>query len=811
MAAVKSFRISRASTASHADGPHDPFAKFVFEPALESDELFDALREAYPAVKTHTERKKQAILEFLMDERQAIEQQITAFVQGSAAPAPVDAFSPKDHASPPNPPSARNPSTSYSGDESLSSSTAPSSGESSPETLSLKQMTSVWTASGDAPPKIHHRRSMTTKEKEEYRKRRQMKACQDCRSRKRKCNHDTAASSRVTSKVKKRSKAPQHTTPSESSFQLEGSSVWGESSLMGSVMESPLNFTDFGPPPPAGVEGFEDFLLLPEDDEFSMAFSPDPLFSTAAMNNTFPYTYAEPQQPTHSFAVHQPYAQSFGSNSSTSASAYSSPGRYMAPANTGIAPAQMTQSSQNWDMGLAGHGVNMDLTSGNLHGQAPMPVVETIPSGSGGGGRGADTTLHNVVQPQPSRGRQQASADSTLSAALSQRPPAHSGTQPLITERNTAPVHTCEGVGTERFSASVANAPGSTRTSNGNSPLVFNNTSSSVPVTQSLVTVNSASSSAPVNQPLVTERDPARLHTCEGVGTAGSSAAAAEIPLSTHNSNSNSQMIIKNTSSSAPATGLVCYVPSPPTTRRARRSPAGVTSSSGSDASDSVSSSRTSSGGIDPGTATTVTRTSTVPVLGGDELASAVVCDPGRQASPLTTATSSTSSSSIQRDSINTANQLSTNEREIQRRSGSLRSALADTPASSILLSALFTSFFFPSSTTTAVATLTRFSPELILALTALVFFALSYARHVAALLSSLVGMAPVSFVDGALSDGEKQKTAAPRQHSFGRALGLVRSAAYSSQHSRPSPRGVMATPKPYCERVPRLLVGPLV
>ncbi|KAK8167795.1 hypothetical protein IWX90DRAFT_412514 [Phyllosticta citrichinensis] len=672
MAAVKNFRISRASSASSAsrgDASHDPFTKLVFEPALESDELFDALREAYPAVKTHTERKKQAVLDFLMDERQAIEQEITAFVHGTGAAAPVDAaFNPQDDASPLNPPSVRNPSTSYSGDESFSSSAAPSSAESSPETLSLKQMTSVWTASGDAPPKIHHRRSMTTKEKEEYRKRRQMKACQDCRSRKRKCNHDAAAaaaSSRVTSKVKKRSKAPQHNTPSESSFQLEGSSVWGEPSLLGSVMESPLNFTDFGPPPPAGIEGFEDFLLLPEDDEFSMAFSPDPLFSTATtmapQNNTFPYTYAEPQQPTHSFALHQSYAQSFGSNSSASASAYSSPGRAMAPAHASIAPAHMIQSSQNWDMDLAGVGVNMDLGGGSLHGHAPVPMVDILPSG---GSRGNDATLHNEVQPEPSRGRRRAAAAATSSSGLCQRPLPHPGAQPMLTASDPAQTHSCEGVGTPLSAAFAANTPASTHTSNGNSPTVLaNNTSSS----------------------------------------------------------------------SAPATGLVCYVPSPTTTRTARCAAGGTASSQNSDSA-SISGTRT--GRAESGTAVICNST----VRSDRDLGRNVLCQPGAAAQNTTqpppvlaSPVSSTqfSASFSTGGASETAAQLPTTE--LQRSSasasasGSLRAALANSTASTILLSVVVVALvaFSHLPAVTTATTLTR-SPELTLALTSVVFFALS-------------------------------------------------------------------------------------
>ena len=49
----------------------DPAAPPVFFPPKDSDELFDALRAKYPYVKTHSERMRDAMIEFLLDERQA--------------------------------------------------------------------------------------------------------------------------------------------------------------------------------------------------------------------------------------------------------------------------------------------------------------------------------------------------------------------------------------------------------------------------------------------------------------------------------------------------------------------------------------------------------------------------------------------------------------------------------------------------------------------------------------------------------------------------------------------------------------------
>jgi hypothetical protein len=50
--------------------PYDITASPVFFPAKDSDELFDALRNKYPHLKTHSERMRDAVIEFLIEERQ---------------------------------------------------------------------------------------------------------------------------------------------------------------------------------------------------------------------------------------------------------------------------------------------------------------------------------------------------------------------------------------------------------------------------------------------------------------------------------------------------------------------------------------------------------------------------------------------------------------------------------------------------------------------------------------------------------------------------------------------------------------------
>lgn len=342
----RAYRISRAPAAA-GEAPYDAFAKLVFEPPLESDELFDALRESYPSLKTHTERKKQAVLDFLMEERQAIEQEITAFVQQTGTPAPPTDVSTY---------SAR-PSPSFSAASSVnlrklsasnsSSSSSTRSGGSSPETMSLKDMTSVWTAAGHGKPKIHTRRSMTTKEKEEYRRRRQMKACKECRSRKRKCIHDPSEASSAASphttdaKVKKRtSAAASHPHPPQSfpSSEFDTSSFLADSAFTSST-DSPMDFLDFSPA--TGTDGsFDDFLLLPNDDFASIDFATDPLFQSV------------PQQSfsCDPFTQQQPCAQSTGSRSP--ASTYQSSGMSRSGSNALFSPAQAFDASQSWSFDL---------------------------------------------------------------------------------------------------------------------------------------------------------------------------------------------------------------------------------------------------------------------------------------------------------------------------------------------------------------------------------------------------------------------------------------------------------------------------
>ncbi|KAK4493740.1 hypothetical protein PRZ48_014925 [Zasmidium cellare] len=179
--------------------PFDPSAPLHFLPPKDSDELFDALRFAFPHLKTHSERLRDATIKFLLEEQQA-------YTVSSPPPAPVST----------QPPPQSLP-TSATSTTSTSSSTlnvwnhatvgtkgkfkhVPSSNSNNqPSSLLTKDMppqedmTGVFSISS-VQPKQHQRRRMTEKEKADYRKRRMVKACDKCAKRKRKCIHNFAAS-----------------------------------------------------------------------------------------------------------------------------------------------------------------------------------------------------------------------------------------------------------------------------------------------------------------------------------------------------------------------------------------------------------------------------------------------------------------------------------------------------------------------------------------------------------------------------------------------------------------------------------------
>ena len=174
--------------------PYDP-AALEFYPPKDSDELFDALRSKYPHIKSHAERMRDAVIEFLIQERQAEQMPTPQTLDTSTTTSPWQPSFPSlcsesSNFSSPETPALATPTFTNSPQPphlnrqfSTETSVAPSSEPSPP---ALNQMTGVFSLSDSTQPKQRIRRKMTEAEKVEYRKRRIAKACEKCSKRKRK-------------------------------------------------------------------------------------------------------------------------------------------------------------------------------------------------------------------------------------------------------------------------------------------------------------------------------------------------------------------------------------------------------------------------------------------------------------------------------------------------------------------------------------------------------------------------------------------------------------------------------------------------
>lgn len=182
-ATAPAFFLYRAAAGSNE--AYDP-TTIQFYPPKDSDELFDALRAAYPSAKTHSDRMRDAVIDFLVKERDT-EQAKTV----QTAPTPStwswpsnssssSAFSSPDLIDLATPASTTSPMPAMSRQASRSSAGL----------SSMEQMTGVFSLSTSSQPKTRVRRKMTESEKAEYRKRRIVKACDKCSKRKRKCQHN---------------------------------------------------------------------------------------------------------------------------------------------------------------------------------------------------------------------------------------------------------------------------------------------------------------------------------------------------------------------------------------------------------------------------------------------------------------------------------------------------------------------------------------------------------------------------------------------------------------------------------------------
>jgi len=209
---------------------YDPTAPPVFFPPKDSDELFDALRAKYPHVKSHSERMRDAMIEFLIQEREEQKvQQVpvtTASLSDSFTPTDMPSISPWLQSSRSNsafsspetlelstPSFGMSPLTPHRSFSTAASTTVASPALVGPTPPAIERMTGVFSISTTEQPRQRIRRKMTEAEKIEYRMRRIVKACDKCSKRKRKCNHNKPEMEKLAPKQKAAKARASHPHP----------------------------------------------------------------------------------------------------------------------------------------------------------------------------------------------------------------------------------------------------------------------------------------------------------------------------------------------------------------------------------------------------------------------------------------------------------------------------------------------------------------------------------------------------------------------------------------------------------------------
>ncbi|KAF2099521.1 hypothetical protein NA57DRAFT_55485 [Rhizodiscina lignyota] len=306
MPAERRFFITRVPD---ANGEVDATRPVEFYPPKDSDELYEALKEAFPQFKTHKERVREAVIEFHLQERDT--EQAMADSAASSFTVPATMPSPAWFAAPPMTAAPSHGSMHTTPEylpspESLFNNTFPSTPATETQEVSavpssmassIKDMTSVWSVSTTAQPKIRTRRAMTEAEKKEYRRKRLDGACAECRRRRRKCDHESSESDspphgvRKARKVSKASSSKPSAAPAPSNHFLEQSSTATTPSLgsLASPQGAPAPDLPSSVLWPASMESFEfsdlitddilaDVDALPPVDFFDQQMLQDPMF-----------------------------------------------------------------------------------------------------------------------------------------------------------------------------------------------------------------------------------------------------------------------------------------------------------------------------------------------------------------------------------------------------------------------------------------------------------------------------------------------------------------------------------------------------
>jgi len=401
MAPTLSFFLYRAPTSGDS---FDPTAAIQFWPAKDSDELFDALRLAYPGVKTHSERMRNAVIDFLMKERddeQAKNQpdstpstwsswpSLSASASTLSSPDLIDLATPASTTSP-MPSMSRQPSRSSAGRS------------------SMEQMTGVFSLSTTSQPKTCTRRKMTSAEKAEYRKRRIVKACDQCSKRKRKCHHnqaqmDTLAPS--STKISKKTSPPSSAAPPrqaaetsflDSTFDIESASSFDKDSFFSmdnaqgaTGTDATLGLMDFGfEQQSSGMmwpwSDTQDWTLMDSQPLYGAA-QLEPLFGDASICIRQPqpphdvpwenHSIDTEQQQRANFTRHALPASHNSGGSGGSLSFVDLPGFLQ----EGLAPHNIQILSPDTGNGLGGPEYRTRLHHENLTGEAALVDLQSAP------------------------------------------------------------------------------------------------------------------------------------------------------------------------------------------------------------------------------------------------------------------------------------------------------------------------------------------------------------------------------------------------------------------------------------------------
>ena len=168
-------------TRNHAEATksYDPCAGIQFIPPMDTDELFEALKNAFPNGKTHRQRMRQALIEFLVSEAEAEKSSGAPKLSCKSTPfnsvegLKADVSTVDDEL------------ISDNSNERLSRAVAMLRPKvTKPARNSLEGMTIVWPQDESKPRRF--RKSMTEDERLQYRQRRALGVCSDCKKQKRK-------------------------------------------------------------------------------------------------------------------------------------------------------------------------------------------------------------------------------------------------------------------------------------------------------------------------------------------------------------------------------------------------------------------------------------------------------------------------------------------------------------------------------------------------------------------------------------------------------------------------------------------------